>query len=58
MLRTPSSVERKAKGVGTQVWKSVEKFVRNPLVGVQWSGILVGNIAKKAEVRLFAVGLS
>ncbi len=58
MLRTPSNVEKKAKGVGTQVWKRVEKFVRRMLVGVQWSGILDDNIAKKAGVRLLAVGLS
>lgn len=38
MERQPRMVEMKARGVGMQVLKVDENWVRNQLVGVQWGG--------------------
>ena len=38
MLKLPSSVDRKASGVGMQVLNTEEMLVRKWFCGVQWSG--------------------
>lgn len=35
MLRQPRMVETKVSPVGMQVWKKLEKLVKNAVVGVQ-----------------------
>ena len=40
MLRMPRAVDRKAREVGTQEWKTEENLARYRLVGVQCSGRL------------------
>lgn len=42
MLQAPRTVERKARFVGTQVWKAEEKMASHRSVGVQWSGKATG----------------
>lgn len=57
MLRMPRALEMKARGVGTQVWKVEERWVRKGETGVQCSGRLDvvkeswGDIVGMASVR-------
>ena len=38
MERRPRAVDTAARGVGIQVWKMLEMWLRKGVVGSQWSG--------------------
>lgn len=50
MLSVPRAVERRASGVGTQVWKYDENARRKGVVGVQCSGRLPAKTECKRDI--------
>ena len=55
MLRLPSSTDKKARGVGIQVWKSEEMRVRNAYSGVQCLGSEADQMSEDAQ-NVYIVG--